>query len=232
MALLEATLLQKYADQECVNRFYYQSVGTTAGASLSFLLMRALGALAVAGVYPADKLMAKIAGIQVAAVQFVSLTTKVLYSATDFFSQPFIEPLNGALAGEGMSPTIALGFRTSRTRLDIHRATKRYVGVSETISGIAGLIDNTFLTTAMAALATEMTAVKTEFDEANTITFTPVVLGKQRYNPDTGLPDANGRAYRIYPVEADQLEKVMTSVSWSAYDHTRTQTSRQFGRGR
>lgn len=232
MSLMEATLTQIFGGQECVNRFTYQSSGTPAAATLSFLLTRALGAIAVAGVYPSTKLMAKIAAVQATTVDFSVLTVKNMYSVTDFYSLPFIEPLAGAVTGNSAAPNVAYGFRTNRVRSDIRRGTKRFTGVAESNVDFEGNLAASFVAGAGAALATALTAVLTETDEGNTITFTPVVLGKQRYNPDTGLPDADGRAYRPYPTESDQLDHVAAGVLWDIYSDTRTQTSRTRGHGR
>lgn len=232
MALMEATLSQIYGDQECINRFYYQSSGTPAAASLSFLLTRGLGAVASAGIYPTGKLMKLIAAIQAASVSFSVLTVKNMYSTTDFYSLPFIEPLVGAAGGEGMAPNVAYGFRTNRVRSDIRRGTKRFTGVSETNVANEGLLASGFVSGAGAAVAVGMGAVITELDEGNTITFTPVVLGKQRYDPDTHLPSSTGRAYRQYPTESEQLSHLAAGVIWDIYSDTRTQTSRTRGRGR
>lgn len=232
MSLMEATLVQLYGDQECVNRFYYQSSGTPAAASLSFLLTRGMGAIAVASVYPATKLMKKIAAVQSTAVSFVLLTCKNMYSVTDFYSLPFIEPLAGAVAGDSAAPNVATGFRTNRVRSDIRRGTKRFTGVAEANVGSTGNLVSGFVTGDGADLGTALTAVITETDEGNTITFTPVVLGKQRYDPATHLPSSTGRAYRQYPTESEQLDHVASGILWDIYPDTRTQTSRTRGRGR
>lgn len=232
MAFMEATLLQSFNGVECVNRFYYQSSGTPASVTLSYLLTRAMGAIAVVGVYPATGLMKLIAAIQVTTVQFVTLTVKDMYSVTDFYSLPFIEPLTGAVNSDSEGPASAYGYRTNRVRSDIRRGTKRFVGVAESNVGVAGALTSAFVTGAGAALAIKMGQVLTESDEGNTISFTPVVLGKQRYNPDTGLPDPEGRAYRKYPTPAEQAEHVAAGILWDIYPTVRTQTSRQYGRGR
>lgn len=232
MALLEATLLTVYAGQECVNRFYYSSTGEPASTTLSFLLTRGLGAIANAGVYPVSGLMKKIADAVHTSVVFNTLTVKRLYNVTDFYSLPFLEPLTGARSGDGMSPFVALGYRTNRTRSDIRRATKRFAGVSEGDVGQNGVLVAAYVTTVVNALRLALGAVVTETDEGNTVTFSPVVLGKQRYDPDTGLPSPTGRAYRLYPTEAEQLTKLMSGIAWDNYPDVRSQTSRQVGRGR
>lgn len=232
MALLEATLIQSYGGQECINRFYYQSSGTPAAASLSFLLTRGMGAIASAGVYPATRLMRRIADVQSATVSFITMTVKDLYSVVDFYSLPFVEPLSGVVSGNSNAPSVAIGYRTNRVRSDIRRATKRFTGVAEASVGNEGFLEGTFASGVGAALATALGAVLSESDEGNTVTFTPVVLGKQRYNPDTGLPSDTGRAYRIYPTFAEQSSRLAAGIIWDLYPDTRTQTSRTRGRGR
>lgn len=232
MALLEATLLQTYFNQECVNRFYYQSVGEPAATTLSFLLTRGMGAIESAGVYDPARLLKKIGLMQSSAVSFVTLTVKRLYSATDFYSLPFISPLSGSISGDSLSPTAAIGFRTNRTRSDIRRATKRFAGMTEANNDPGGVLASAFVTGVVNAVRLALGAPIIETDEANTVTFTPVVLGKQRYDPETHLPDVNGRAYRLYPTEAEQLTHVMSGIVWDNYSTVRTQTSRQYGRGR
>lgn len=232
MAFLEATLTQTYGGQECVNRFTYQSTGTPAAVSLSFLLTRALGAIASAGIYPATGLMQRIANIQSDRVSFVTLTVKDLHSTTDFYSLPFIETLNGVISGDCMAPNVVVGYRTNRVRSDIDRGQKRFSGVAESIVGLEGFLSGAFVAGAGAALATAMSAVLTETDEGNTVTFTPVVLGRQRYNPDTGLPSPTGRAYRYYPTPAEQAARTASGILWDIYPDTRTQASRTRGRGR
>jgi len=236
MALMEVTLEQTYAGQECVNRWNYLASGTPAAVTFSFALVSALGAVfdevAVPPGYPPTGLMQKIANVQAAGVSFQTLTCKDVYSATDFFSVAFVNPLVGAQAGEGMSPIQAIGFRTNRVRSDIRRATKRFVGVSESDVGALGVIVPAFMTSDVIPLAEAMTDILEFDDSSNLLSFAPCVVKKQRYNTVTQLPDPDGNAYRYYPTFAEQEDLLATSVTWEPYDQVRSQVSRQYGRGR
>jgi hypothetical protein len=236
MPLMEVTLEQTYAGQEIVNRWNYLGAGTPAAVSFSFALVSALGAVfdevAVPPGYPADGLMQMIANIQNVGVSFQTLTCKAVYSATDFFSVAFVNPLVGMQTGDGMSPTQAFGFRTNRVRSDIRRATKRFVGVSEADVGTLGIIVAGFMTSDIIPLAEKMTEVLEYDDSSNLLTFTPCVVKKERYDPETQLPSATGTAYRYYEDPEVQEDLLATSVTWEPYDQVRTQVSRQYGRGR
>lgn len=232
MALMEATLVGTYGGVECVNRFTYQSSGTPAAVTLSFLLVRAMGGIASAGVYPPTGLMQRIANSISENFSFVTLTAKDLYSVTDFYSLPFVEPLTGVLGGDAAAPNVTYGYRTNRVRSDIRRGTKHFSGVAETTVGGVGFLAGGYISGVGAALATALGAVLTETDEGNTVTFTPVVMGRQRYNPATHLPDPAGKAYRYYPTYSEQLSHLAAGVVWDIYSDTRTQTSRTRGHGR
>jgi len=230
--VMEVVLQQTYAQQQCINRWNYVASGTPAAVTFSFALTSALGAIAVAGVYPATGMMKKIAAVQDAAVSFDILTVRNVFSTVDFYSLPFIEPLLGSLVGVGAGPFIATGFRSNRIRSDVRRATKRFVGITEEVMEQDGALNNAFLVGQVATLAAQMSAVLTYDDEGNTLTFTPAVCGKERYNPDTGLADASGRAYRYFATEAAQLAKTAQGIVWDAYPQVRSQASRQIGHGR
>ena len=229
MPILEVTLQQTFLQQECINRWNYLASGVPASVSFSFALTSALGAIESAGVYPATGLMRLIAVIQSNAVNFNVITVKDVYSVTDFYSTPFTVPLTGTAAGEAMPPFNASGFRTNRTRSDIQRATKRFVGFMEawqnggTISTIIPQLE---------AVSAKMSEVLTYDDEGNTLTFAPVVIGKQKYDPNPTDPEANHVAYRYYPTETEQLMHIAQSVLWQHYPTVRSQVSRQFGKGR
>jgi len=236
MPLMEVTLEQSYAGQECVNRWNYLASGIPAAVSFSFALAQALGAVfdevAVPPGYPPTGLMKLIAAIQHGGVSFQTVTCKDVYSATDFYSTAFVNALVGEKAGEGNSPTQALGFRTNRVRSDIRRATKRFVGVSEADSGPLGILAPTFLSGPMAAVAAAMSDTLEYNDEGNTLTFQPCVVKKQEYDPHPENTDPHPMAYRYYPTFAEQDDWLAVSVTWEAYDSVRTQVSRQYGRGR
>lgn len=236
MAFFEVTLEQNFVGQQIINRFNYESSGIAAAVTPSFALTSALGAIYDAGPplvgYPPTGLMKRIADIQHTTVSFVSLRVINLYDFEDFYENPFVQPLTGSISSsEPLPPTSAYGFRTNVVRRDIRRGTKRFVGVPEGIQN-AGTIANGTLTGGMATLATAMGATLVYEDEGQSINFQPVILGRQRYNPETGLPSDTGTAWRYYPDAPDQAEHVARSIIWQPYTTVRTQTSRQFGRGR
>lgn len=236
MPLMEVTLEQTYANQECVNRWNYMATGTPAAVSFSFALMFALGAIfdevAVPPGYPPSGLIRKIAAAQHSGVSFQTVTVKDVYSATDFYSTVFVNALVGEQTGEGLSPAMAFGFRTNRVRSDIRRATKRFVGAPEGQVGSLGVIVPAFVTSHLVPLANAMTDALEYDDEGNILTFQPCVVKKERYDTETQLPDPDGNAYRYYPDPEDQLALIALSVSWEPYEQIRTQVSRQYGRGR
>lgn len=233
MAIMEVVLQQSYYGQECINRFNYVSSGTPAAVSLSFALTSALGAIwdltAVPPAYPPTGLMRLIAATQVVAVTFDFISVRDMYSVTDFYETPFLNPLVGGQAGEGLSPALASGFRTNRTRSDIRRGSKRFVGAGETNVGAGGSFTPAGLVQ-LNALAAAMSATVTYDDEGNTLSFAPVILGREKYVPDPLRPERV--AYRKYPTEAEQLQHMATSIIYDPYPQVRTQTSRQYGRGR
>lgn len=230
MPIMEVVLQQSYLNQVIINRWNYLASGVPAAVSFSFALTNAFGAIPSAGVYPADRVITRLAALQSANVGFTVITVKNVYSVTDFYSTPFTTVLNGArTGGENMPPFAAFGFRTNRVRADIQRATKRFCGMLEGDND-AGSIQSGIVAT-LEALATAMSAVLTYDDEGNTLTFAPIVVGKQEYDPNPDDPTRNHRAYRYYPTETEQLQKVAQSIVWQHYATVRSQTSRQFGRG-
>lgn len=229
MPLMEIVLEQTYAGQECINRWNYLASGTPAAVSFSFALVTAFGAVPVAGVYPAGEMCTFIAQLQDNSVAFVQIGAKDVYSNVDFYETPFTVPLIGANGTTGLSPATAAGFRTNRTRLDIRRGTKRFVGVPNGAAGEGGLLSSAYQAL-MANLAAKMTETLEYDDEGNTLSFAPVIVGKQPYVPDPLRPDRI--AYRYYPTFAEQDDHLASSIIWDNYTHTRTQNSRQYGRGR
>lgn len=233
MALMELVLSQTYANQQCVNRWNFQSTGTPAAVSLSYALVHAFGAILTDGIpplsYPTGTLMHWIRSMQNTGVSFDSIAARDLYSVTDFYETPFQGGTNGTYSGEGMSPAMAFGFRSTRTRLDIRRATKRFVGVSENHVGSFGSIDTS--ATDIATIVELMGSPLEYDDEGNTITFSPIVLGKERYQTSAPGVTPVKWAYRKYETEAEQLEHIAVGVAWEAYDNVRSQRSRQYGVG-
>jgi hypothetical protein len=234
--LLEVTLEQSYAGQEVINRWTYLGQGVPAAVSMSFALTSALGAvwdeISVPPEYPDGSLMRILAEAQHNGVSFQTVTCKDVYSAIDFYSTVFINPLVGVQGGEGLSPVLAFGFRTNRVRSDIRRATKRFVGVPEAQVGTLGVIVGGFIISHLIPLAEKMAEALSYDDEGNTLTFIPCVVKKERYNPETQLPDPEGTAYRYFEDPQVQEDFIASGVLWEPYEEVRSQVSRQYGRGR
>jgi hypothetical protein len=235
MALLEATLTQRYFDQTVVNRFNYKGTGTPAAVTFSFGLVSALGAIyegAPTNAYPTTGLLAAMRALQAEEVQFVSLVVRAIYSVTDFYEQPFVVPMNGEVStasGGALSPVVAWGFRTNRTRTDIRPGQKRFVGVAATAMTDGGVVSQPWVDGQMSDLATAMGATLTYDDEGNTLTYAPVIVSKRPPGSYADDPDQKGYAY--YPTEAEQDQHIMDSIIWSPKPQLRTQVTRQYGRG-
>lgn len=233
MAIMELVLSQTYLSQQCINRWNFVSTGTPAAVSLSYALVHAFGAILVDGIpplsYPTGTLMHWIRSMQNTGVIFDSIAARDLYSLTDFYETPFQGGTTGTYAGEGMSPAIAYGFRSTRSRLDVRRATKRFVGVSENHVGSGGTLDTS--ATDIASVVDLMSAPLEYDDEGNIITFAPAVLGKERYQTSAPGVTPVTWAYKKYDTAAEQLEHTATGITWEAYDNVRTQRSRQYGVG-
>lgn len=229
MPIMEVVLQQSYAGQECINRWNYLAQGTPAAVSFSFALVSAFGAIYDTVAYPTGTILNRMSALQVAGVQNEFIAAKDVYSITDFYETPFVPAYPGVAGGEGLTPVVAYGFRTNRVRSDIRRGTKRFVGVSETNQNTGG----TFTSGAITQLETLGTVLSDNLeydDEGNTLTFIPIVVSKEQYVPDPLRPERV--AYRYYGTETEQLEHIAQGVVWSHYDQARSQTSRQYGRGR
>jgi hypothetical protein len=225
--LYELTLVTTYFNQFCINRWNYRLTGTPAAVSGSFALAFATGLLQteVDGGFPFGSFANNIRTNLNEAVRFIEVTSRAIYSNTDFYASPISPVKSGSVVGEGLPPFCAYGFKTNRVRTDIRRATKRFVGVTESdVSGggviVAGRLN------ALTALANAMTQPLTYIDEGQTLTFTPCVLRKQRYTTEAGTI-----AYRYYPTLTEQLNFTAESVIWQPYPTVRSQGSRQYGRG-
>lgn len=229
MPIMEVVLEQEYLGQNIINRFNYLATGTPSAVMWSIALVNAIGAIESAGVYPPTGLMKTIANMQDNSVNFVQVTARDVYSNVDFYEAPFVVPLVGQNGATGGAPFTSLGFRTNRTRNDIRRGTKRFVGVPLAQLNEGGVVGGT-LAGLMANVATVMTDVLEYDDEGNTLSFAPIVCGKEKYLPEGNV--APNYAYRYYETEEEQEDWIMQSIIWDYYTTLRSQTSRQYGRGR
>jgi len=227
MPLYELVLEQSYAGQQIINRFNYVGSGTPAAVSPSFALLSAFGALAVTTTLLNTTLAGKIQLLQNAGVLFAQSTARAVYVDDDFYGNGFLAGTAGLRsdAGQLMPPTVAYGFRSNRVKQSINRGMKRFVGVGINMLGSEGVIG--------AAAATYVEAVRAALgatlsfdDEGNTLTFVPCVVQKEKYTTPSGK-----FAYRYYATEALQAPHIASGITWESYTQTRTQNSRQYGRG-
>lgn len=226
--LYEVTLFSTYLGQRFVNRWNYISSGIPATVSGSFGLARALGFLRDGGVYPANALFAGLRGLVSSSTVFTSVSVRAPrdYAPQDFYETPFIQPTIGVQGGDPASPVLAFGFRTTRTRTDIRRATKRFGGVSEEAVAGGGNVTGDYVAI-MATLATFMSATVSYNDEGNTITYSPAVCKKLRVVD----PVDGSISYQYYPTLAQQEANLSVGFLWEPYSQIRSQVSRQYGRG-
>lgn len=227
MPIMELVVRGTYQGQETVNRWNYLSGGTPATVSLSFALAYAFGLIPTLGVVNPLSVFGRIIGLVNPQALFVESQVRDVYSVTDFYSVPYSPNLSGQnlLSGTATAPFNAFGFRTNRTRLDIRRATKRFAGVGEADVENGGTFSAN-VTGFLPLVAAAMSDVIEYDDEGNTITFSPIVVSKEKYV----TPEGND-AYRYYPTEAAQLAEIATGIVWSEYSTVRSQVSRQYGRG-
>jgi len=229
--LYQVALFQEYFGQQCVNYWTYNGTGTPASVLGSFALMSALGFIpdGTPPAFPADTVFAAIRSAQSNQVRYTSALVSALsdYDLADFYTRPFIADTRGQNTDQALSPTIAFGFRTNRVTRAIRRATKRLVGVPEMATAAGGVIAESYVAP-LQLIATRMSEVLVYDDEGNTLSFTPCVVS-QREIPN---PDKPGQFKRVYwPTLAEQLQHTAQGILWEAYNTTRTQTSRQYGRG-
>lgn len=225
--LYELTLFGRYFGQQTVNRFNYLSTATPASVLGSFALTSAFGMIYGGGGVDTDTVFGRI--ISLVSAAWTAETAQVRacadYDVEDFYERPFVPPVAGISTGDGQSPTAAYGFRSSRVRLDIDRGTKRFAGVTDTVSLNGGTLD-TGAGTALALLAAAMTDIIEYDDEGTPIPFSPCIVQKEEYTTPSGK-----RAYKYYPTLVEQMEHIAVGIIWQPYSTVRTQDSRQYGRG-
>lgn len=226
MGYYEAILTTTYYNQVCINRFHYKSEGVPASVLGSFALASAMGGVWVLPetAPPVDSVLGKVYALQNASVAWNSLVVNNIVDFADFYTRPFTG-LNAGGSGEGLSPVMAFGFRSNRARRDIRRATKRFVGVGETGVGAGGIFTAGAITQ-LNETAVKMAEALIYDDEGNTLTFTPIVIKREKYVTSSG-----NDAYRI-PANLTYLDANSVVISsWEPYTQARTQNSRQYGRG-
>lgn len=235
MALYELVLQTRYREQVMVNRWNYVLTGTPASVTGSFALVSAVGGIydlvAVPPGYPTGTLLDAISYLMTPGAVFDQITAINVYDPLDFYQLPFVSPYAGKAAGDGLSPAMAIGYRSTQVRRDIARGTKRFTGTPEAYNQNGGVIDISD-GSRPSDVAELMTEVLSYDDEGNTLSFAPCVVSKQEYDPNPDEPEENHRAYRYYPTLAAQMAETAVGIIWQPYATLRTQVSRQYGRGR
>lgn len=228
MPLYEITLEQSYAGQQVINRWNYLSSDIPSGVSGAFKALVGMGFTPDTDIEPfgPDTIAGKLKPSQSTGVSFVQAIAKNLYSVTDFYTYAFPPGTNGTGGTDGLSPTAAYGFTSDRTRSDIRRAQKRFAGVPEAVSGPFGVLTPEAVT-ALQSLGDTMADVNLVPAGVGSIQFTPYVFGRLKYHP-TGKTTW---AYKYYPTEAEQMDHIALITAWTLKPTTRTQVSRQYGRG-
>jgi hypothetical protein len=228
MPLYEIVLEQLYAGQQIINRWNYISSDIPEGESGALLALVGMGFMGYDTIDPfwEDSIAYLLRNEQSGGVEFVQAIAKNLYSVTDFYTYAFPPDTNGLATGSsGLSPATAVGFATDRTRADIRRGQKRFVGVTEASVIQGGLLDPTS-EAAWQAVGNAMADLNIVPVDATTVTFTPYVFGRESYTTSSGRT-----AYKYYETAAEQLEHTAKINQWNVKPQTRTQVSRQYGRG-
>lgn len=229
--LYEVTLDGNYLGQQIVNRWNYRSDGDDVPSGNAFGLVSAMGFTPVAGLFTADSLAKAITAFTGEEMIYQQVICRAVYVPTDFVDVPFIPGVQGEISGQqAETPFLAAGLRTNRVRTDIGRGYKRFAGLVEGSVEDGGVISEGALGL-INTLAGLMSDVLSFTEDALTIAFTPCVVHKKLYHPSEGK-----NAYRYFTTEdggeAGQLENIATGITWEAYTQVRSQTSRQYGKGR
>ncbi len=231
--LIELVLQANYAGQEIINRFNYLAAGSPAEPVASAALIQAFGCIPDTGVYPDGLPFRRILELVSPDLEFIFASARDVYGDTDFAEIPFVPAAVGLATGfgQGESPTVAFGLRTNRIVRNVRRGTKRFAGVGEGGLDALGVLSSTAISL-LQDVADTMSATLTQVVGANTYTFEPVVVGKMRYTPPTPTYDPAGTAYRYWPTLVAQMDHIAINPTWEIYQESRTQTSRQYGKGR
>lgn len=222
--LMEAKVFQTYDGQSCVTTMNYLSTGLPAAVSRSFALLAALGM--IDGITPdVGNVRAAWLNCVHSSLVITEVQIKAVYDVVDFYTLPLAVNNAGIGAGEAESSFVSLGFQTNRVRSDIRRGNRRLAGVDRSSIDSFGLIETVTLGL-MTTLAENFSNILTYDDEGNTLSFTPVIVRKELYEPSPGK-----KAYQYYETELEQASWLAAGVEWTPKTRVTSQVSRKRGRG-
>lgn len=233
--IMEVTLQCRWLNQTTINvfNFLWDGIGASPG-TLSAALMFQLGWSAWNNddlEYPAGSFAASLQNLTSTGLQFELVTVKDVYSETDFYEWlfPFV---GGSAAGQQgtatAAPFLSFGFRSSKTKTTIKRGAKRFPGVVSGQLGAGGTwIPDTLAD--MAQLAAAMSAILTGPAETN---FFSTICKKERVPVMSGGEPTGTFKYQYFADPLVQIANSAFPVVWDNITTQRSQTSRQFGRGR
>lgn len=228
--LYEVVLQSTYSDQQCINRWNYQTTGTPTSISGAEALANAFGCIPITGSLPGSTLFEGIREIQSNRVAYEQIIVKEIWDLTDFYTAPFVpQALGRQTDATPLTPVMNYGFVTNQTTRAVRRATKRFTGIPSNYATAGGGFSSTALTS-MDALSVLLGAtLQYPLTGTPELTFSPVVAGKLKYTVPGSSPARY--AYKYYSDYATQEPYLMFGCIWSKYTTQRSQTSRQYGRG-
>lgn len=233
--IFEVTIKSRYFQQECLNVMHYLWNGEgsdTVGQASALVAAMGWTGWTIADNYPADSFAEAWQSISHTSVIFESVLARNIYSSTDFYEWLFLlggSSNAGTAVGTAASPAFAYGFKSSKTRFDIKRGARRMVGVSETNMEAGGVLSAGAMTV-LDDVAVKFGAI---YDAGEGNTFSPAICKKNRVPVLDGEGEPTGRfKYVFFTDPAVQVANSAFPVTWQAVNTARTQTSRQYGRGR
>jgi hypothetical protein len=227
MALFEVVLRGSYFGQDTINRWNYVSSGDVGSASPAFGLLYAMGWRLVSGAFPVDSLAGSLQNVLNENFEFASLQCVNVFDPADFSEQFFATAQMGINSGVDLSPTIAIGYVSNQVTRAIPKGHKRFAGLIAADFTDGGEYDPAHVA-AFNDVAGYMTNVLTYDLDSASLSYTPAICSKLKYLSHSS-PDRY--SYKYYVDLATQLEHTAQGVTWTLMPHTRTQTSRQYGRG-
>lgn len=208
-----------------VNRWNYQMSGTPAAVTGSFGLAFAFGGIESGGLY--SSVVEAIRFCQSSSIVGVELIVQNVFNMDDFYVAPFSAvPMTGEFVEPSAAPTTALGFKATRTSRAVRHSQKRVFGMPNNKDVGGGHIDAAYMAANVQPLADAMSATLQYDDEGNILSYLPVTVCKEKYTTPSG-----NTAYRYYSTYNEQEPMIFPHGAYVPYPTTRTQNSRQYGRG-